>query len=70
MESGRIADKSLPRLVYTLAARGHTVHAQVGCSGYRIDLAVVDPAAPGRYLLGVECDGATYHAAAPVQQGN
>jgi hypothetical protein len=34
----------------------------VGCSGFRIDLAVVDPQAPGRYLLGVECDGATYHS--------
>lgn len=44
-----------------LRAKGHTVHAQVGCSGYRIDLAVVDPECPGRYLLGIECDGANYH---------
>ena len=50
-----------------LQQRGHEVHTQVGCSGYRIDLAVVDPAAPGRYLLGIECDGATYHAAATVR---
>ena len=40
-----------------------TVHSQVGCSDYRIDLAVVDPDAPGRYLLGVECDGRNYHSA-------
>jgi very-short-patch-repair endonuclease len=46
-----------------LRERGYTVHTQVGCSGYRIDLAVVDPAAPGRYLLGIECDGANYHRA-------
>lgn len=46
-----------------LVARGWLVHLQVGCSGYRIDLGVVDPAAPGRYLLGVECDGANYHSA-------
>ena len=46
-----------------LAERGWTVHPQVGCSGYRIDLGVVDPKAPGRYLLGIECDGATYHSA-------
>ncbi len=38
--------------------RGYEVHTQVGCSGYRIDLGVVDPKAPGRYLLGIECDGA------------
>jgi hypothetical protein len=43
------------------------VHAQIGCSGYRIDLAVVDPTAPGRYLLGIECDGATYHSAATAR---
>jgi hypothetical protein len=32
----------------------------VGCSGYKIDLAVVDPVNPGCYLLGIECDGTTY----------
>src|SRR5262249_36166597 len=46
-----------------LRARGYDVHTQVGCSGYRIDLAVVDLEAPGRYLLGIECDGANYHRA-------
>jgi len=50
-----------------LRARGHEVHTQVGCSGYRIDLAVVDPAAPGRYLIGIECDGASYHSAATAR---
>ncbi|MBX3465202.1 MAG: DUF3320 domain-containing protein, partial [Planctomycetes bacterium] len=50
-----------------LVRRGHEVHVQVGCSGYRIDLAVVDPGAPGRYLLGIECDGAAYHAAATAR---
>jgi very-short-patch-repair endonuclease len=34
-----------------------TLHAD------RIDLAAVDPKAPGRYLLGIECDGANYHRA-------
>lgn len=42
---------------------GYEVHTQVGCSGYRIDLAVLHPGKPGRYLLGVECDGASYHSA-------
>jgi very-short-patch-repair endonuclease len=42
---------------------GYTVVSQVGCSGYRIDLGVLDPANPGRFVLGVECDGATYHSA-------
>jgi len=50
-----------------IRAAGFEVHHQVGCSDYRIDLGVVDPRAPGRYLLGVECDGATYHRAATAR---
>ncbi|MCA1626418.1 MAG: hypothetical protein LC742_00395, partial [Acidobacteria bacterium] len=42
---------------------GYDAVTQVGCSGYRVDIGVVDPANPGRFLLGVECDGATYHSA-------
>ena len=42
---------------------GYDAVTQVGCSGYRVDIGVVDPAHPGRFLLGVECDGATYHSA-------
>jgi very-short-patch-repair endonuclease len=41
---------------------GYEVVPQVGCSGYRIDIGVVDPVNPGNYLLGVECDGANYKA--------
>ena len=46
-----------------LTAHGLTLHQQVGVSGYRIDLGVVDADQPGRYLLGIECDGAMYHSA-------
>jgi len=42
---------------------GYSVFPQVGVSSFRIDLGVVDPADPGRFILGVECDGATYHSA-------
>lgn len=42
---------------------GYQVDQQVGMAGFFIDLAVVDPDSPGRYILGVECDGATYHSA-------
>lgn len=41
---------------------GYDVDCQVGVSRYRIDLAVRDPREPGRYLLGIECDGAAYHS--------
>lgn len=40
---------------------GYEVHRQVGTGGFFIDLAVLDMDRPGRYLLGIECDGATYH---------
>ena len=45
-----------------LTEKGLIVRPQVGCSGYRIDLAIEDPERPGTYLLGIECDGATYHS--------
>jgi very-short-patch-repair endonuclease len=48
-------------------AKGWTLHPQVGVSGYRIDLGVVHPDAPGRYLAGIECDGATYHRSATAR---
>ncbi|WP_286965180.1 DUF3320 domain-containing protein [Methylobacterium sp.] len=50
-----------------LQARGWTVHTQIGISGFRIDLGIVHPDAPGRYLAGVECDGATYHSSATAR---
>lgn len=40
---------------------------QVGVAGFFIDLAVLDPGNPGRYLMGIECDGATYHSAKSVR---
>jgi hypothetical protein len=46
---------------------GYVATPQVGCSGYRIDIGVSSPDAPGRYLLGIECDGATYHSAATAR---
>ena len=50
-----------------LEALGWTVHRQVGVAGYRIDLAIVHPDAPGAYMVGVECDGAAYHSAATAR---
>ena len=50
------------QVAVALEGLGHEVHRQVGTAGFIIDLAVVDPSKPGRYLLGIECDGATYHS--------
>lgn len=50
-----------------LRQRGLEVRSQVGCGGFRIDLALVDPNRPGRFVLGIECDGATYHSSATAR---
>jgi hypothetical protein len=50
-----------------LGRKGWQVHTQIGASGFRIDLGVVHPDFPGRYLAGVECDGATYHRSATAR---
>jgi very-short-patch-repair endonuclease len=46
-----------------LTAAGIPLLAQYGASGYRIDFAARHPTKPGRMVLAIECDGASYHAA-------
>ncbi len=41
---------------------GYAVDTEVGCSGYHIDLAIINPQDPSRYLLGIESDGPSYYA--------
>ena len=62
--TGRDMDSPFEEAVAeALRARGHGIEHQVGSAGFFIDLAVVDPDRPGRYMLGIECDGAKYHSA-------
>ena len=49
-------------VAHALISLGYSVESQVGIAGFFIDLAIHDPDTPGRYLLGIECDGATYHS--------
>ena len=46
-----------------LRREGFDVRTNIGCSGYRIDLGIVDPRNPERYVAGVLCDGYNYAAA-------
>ena len=55
------------QVISALRNKGWSVHPQVGVSGYRIDIGIVDPRASGSYLLGVECDGRTYHSGATAR---
>jgi very-short-patch-repair endonuclease len=50
------------QVAQALVAQGHQVELQVGVAGFFVDLAVIDPEKPGRYVLGIECDGAQYHS--------
>ena len=61
--TGKDTDSPFEDAVYrTLKDHGYEVRKQVGCAGFRVDLAVVDSDAPGKYLIGIECDGAKYHS--------
>ena len=62
-QSAGATESPFEREVMTaLVERGLQVVPQVGVAGYRIDLGVVDPEAPGRFVCGIECDGVAYHS--------
>lgn len=50
-------------VISSIRSWGYDVQPQVGVSGFRIDIGVKHPSAPGVFMLGVECDGAMYHSA-------
>ena len=63
LETGREADSDFEVFVRDrLRAAGYDAVPQVGVAGYFIDLAVRDPRSPATFLLGIECDGASYHS--------
>ncbi len=43
-----------------LKSLGYDVKTRIGASGFRVDLAVADADKPGRFVMGIECDGAQY----------
>ena len=62
-------DFSFEEAVYNfLDTRGYKLDTQVGCSGYRIDMAVKHPMLSGIYVMGIECDGASYHSARTARE--
>jgi len=50
------------QVISSIRALGYEPVPQVGVAGYRIDIGIRHPEQPGAYLLGVECDGASYHS--------
>lgn len=64
VHTGRAPDSEFEiSVAEALKQYGYDCEPQVGVAGFFIDLAVKDPGQPGRYLVGVECDGASYHSA-------
>ena len=49
-------------VINQLRSMGFDPVPQVGVSGYRIDIGVRHPSWPHGFIMGVECDGATYHS--------
>ena len=48
----------------TLVSSDLVVRPQVSCDNFRIDLGLSLRSNPDRFILGIECDGATYHSSA------
>ena len=64
-----IHDSEFEEAVYNfLDRKGYKVGTQIGCSGYKIDLAIKHPVNSGIYVLGIECDGAMYHSARTARE--
>jgi very-short-patch-repair endonuclease len=56
-------DSEFEAAVYdVLDAEGYDVVSQLKSSSYSIDLAIKHPEQPGKFILGIECDGAAYHS--------
>lgn len=64
-ETGKETDSPFEdEVISAIKSLGYEVEPQVGSAGFYIDIGVKDPKKPGRYILAVECDGASYHSSA------
>lgn len=62
-------DSPFEEAVYDfLQSNGYNVVTQVGCSGFRIDMAVKHPTKSGKFAIGIECDGAAYHSSRTARE--
>ncbi len=62
--TGKAADSDFEIAVMDMLAKyGYECEPQLGVAGYFLDIAVKDPGMPGKFLVGIECDGASYHSA-------
>lgn len=55
-------DAFVESVAKVLQAKGYAVNTNIGSSEYRVDIGIIDPESPDRYLLGLLCDGYNYVA--------
>ncbi len=55
-------------VIKQIEAMGCTAVPQVGVAGYFVDIGVKHPKWPHGFLLGVECDGASYHSSKSARE--
>ena len=55
-------DAFVESVAKALQAKGYAVNTNIGSSEYRVDIGIIDPDNPDRYLLGLLCDGYNYVA--------
>ena len=72
VESGKVTGRATEspfeeHVQERLVDAGYEAVPQVGVAGFRIDLGIRHDDYPHGFLLGVECDGATYHSAKSVR---
>lgn len=59
-ETFEMKDDFCKVIVDFLKEHGYAVETEIGCSDYKIDIAVVNPDVEGEYIAGIECDGLSY----------
>jgi len=66
--SQKIKQKSLVDIIAgKIRERGFQVNTNIGCSGYRVDMAIINPDISSKYILGILCDGTNYKEAKTVR---
>ena len=68
IDPGKITDRTPDSdfelaVAETVRSMGFKVVLQVGVAGFYVDVAVLRPNHTDEFILGIECDGATYHSA-------
>ena len=67
-ETGKPTDSPFEdEVISAISTLGYGMEPQLGSEGFYIDIAVRDSNKPSRYILAVECDGASYHSSASAR---